>query len=364
MNIKRPYGILFATLGLALTLRAVAAAEPVAAQTQRVELRIDVTGSVQLPGKIEIAATAFLPDARKLSERPVAIFALPGGGLTRHYFDVHIAGHEGYSEAEHHVARGLIVIAIDHLGVGDSSTTALDTMHIEDIAAANDAAVREISQRLVNGTLTPGYAALPNLFRIGIGQSMGGGVTIIMQGRHRSYDAIAPLGFSAIHTVLPQRTEVERKRVMEVQSSKGGRWADVKSLSFADAKKVKVDHTYVSFWDDVPQDIIDAKMKPGYPPGAGAPNWLSKTAPNCVVAMLSPGYVAGEAAEVRVPVLVGLGERDVIPNPLAEPAAYQRTRDITVFVVRHLGHTHNLGTSRQVLWNRVADWSRIVSRVQ
>ena len=42
-----------------------------------------------------------------------------------------------------------ILMAIDHLGVGvgdrDRATTAIDSMHIEDIAAADDAAVREIS---------------------------------------------------------------------------------------------------------------------------------------------------------------------------------------------------------------------------
>ena len=37
-----------------------------------------------------------------------------------------------------------------------------------------------------------------------MGQSMGGGVTILTQARFATFDAIAPCGVSAIHTVLPQ----------------------------------------------------------------------------------------------------------------------------------------------------------------
>lgn len=359
MNIVRFRTVLSALCLFVLSAAVLAAVKPVA--TRKVELRIDVTGSANVPGKLEIAATAFLPDPKTLGERPVVIFGLPGGGLSRHYFDVKLVGHEGYSEAEYHAAHGFIMVAIDHLGVGDSTTAGQDTMRIEDIAAANDAAVREMSQRLKLGTLAPGYPALPNLFRVGIGQSMGGGVTILMQGRHRTYDAIAALGYSAIHTVLPQPTAAGQKKVMEAMSV-NGRWTDPKALTFSTAVRAGADHAYVGFYDDVPQDIIDAKLKHGYPVSKDGPNWLSRTVPYCVIAMMSPGYVAEEAAHIDVPVLVGVGERDVVPNPLAEPAAYQSTRDVSVFIAPRLGHTHNLGNNRQALWNRIEDWSRTVAR--
>ena len=330
---------------------------------QRVELRIDVTGSVDLPGKIEIAATAYLPDPSRLANRPIVMFALPGGGLTRHYFDVQLPGREGYSEAEHHTAEGLILVAIDHLGVGDSTTTSLDTMRIEDIAKANIAAVREISRRIEEGSLAEGFPSLPTIFKVGIGQSMGGGVTIIMQGRLPTYDAIASLGYSAVRTVLPQRSEAERIRIMELQGQHARRWSDPKTLTYEDAANANIDYTYFAFWDDVPQDIIDAKLKHGYPQSSTGPNWVSRTVPNCVIAMTSPGYVAVEAANIRVPVLIALGERDVVMHPLAEPSAYQSTTDISVFIVPGLGHTHNLGSTRRILWDRLVDWSRTVSRL-
>ena len=334
--------------------------------TQKLGLRIDVSGKVGAPGSVQIAATAFLPPASLLTDRPVAIFALPGGGTNRNYFDIHLPGREGYSQAEYLAKRGLIFIAIDHLGVGESTKANLDSLHIEDIARANDAAVGEIARRLELGTLAPGYPALPGIYKVGIGHSMGGGLTIIMQGRYGTYDAIAPLGYSAIHTVLPQRSEAERRRGTEGSMRQATRWTDPRTLSLKQSAKATADYVYPFFWDDVPRDIIDADLgggSPGQPSQAAKlGNWSEPTIPNCVIAMMSPGYVAEEAALVRVPVLIMLGERDVVPNPLAEPAADQSASDIGVVIIPRMAHNHNFASTRQQLWDRLADWARSVSR--
>ena len=67
-------------------------------------------------GRGRIAATVFLPEP--MPAAPTVMFALPGGGYSRGYFDLHFPGHDGYSQAEHHVARGAVFVAMDHLGVG------------------------------------------------------------------------------------------------------------------------------------------------------------------------------------------------------------------------------------------------------
>src|SRR5260370_36180995 len=84
-----------------------------------IELKVDVSASVPLPGPLHIAASVFLPDTAKVTAPPIAMFAFPGGGYSRGYFDINVRGHEDYSEAEHHVGRGIIFIAADHPGVGD-----------------------------------------------------------------------------------------------------------------------------------------------------------------------------------------------------------------------------------------------------
>ena len=51
--------------------------------------------------RAQVAATVFFPQGKV--DRPTVMFALPGGGYGRGYFDMHFTGHSGYSQAEHHV---------------------------------------------------------------------------------------------------------------------------------------------------------------------------------------------------------------------------------------------------------------------
>lgn len=328
----------------------------------RVPLRLDITGAVNLPGKLEIAATVFLPEIARIPDRPITVFAFPGGGYSRGYYDLHFPGRSGYSQAEYHAQRGFIFVALDHLGVGESSVSSLDTMRIEDIAKANDAAVRQVISRMVSGELVDGFPAIPNTFNVGSGQSMGGGVTIIMQGRHRTYDAIAPMGYSAIHTVLPQKSDEARLRGMQGHGRNAGRGTDPSTLDLVTSGRSTADYLYPFHWEDVPADIVEADMAGGYPIRQTAPAWGSTTIPNCVIAMMSPGFVRDEAALIDVPVLMAMGQRDTSPDPLAEPSAFSRASDVSVFVVPQMAHMHNFASTREMLWRRFNDWIRMVAR--
>lgn len=326
---------------------------------EKIELRIDVSAAVPLAGRHEIAMTAYLPPANSLGPRPVAIFASPGGGYTRGYYDMHPAGHDGYSQALAHTANGFIFVAYDHLGVGDSSTQHLGDYTVPQLAAANNAAVREVARRLAAGTLSDAFPSLPNMARIGIGQSMGGCVTIVMQGRHQTFDAIAPLGYSALHTVLPQRDASERQRGLDHHAAIGGR--AIADISIAEASQGVVDFVYPFHWEDVPADILAADMAGGYPLRVTAPPWGSVTVPPCAVTMMTPGVVAAEAGAIEVPVLIGAGERDVCPEPHAEPSAYRGSRDVSLFIVPRMAHMHNFASTRAQLWSRLERWARRVA---
>jgi hypothetical protein len=54
---------------------------------------------------------------------PPVLAAFPGGSYNRRYYDLPEAG---YSEAAAHAMRGIVTIAIDHLGSGDSSIPPAD----------------------------------------------------------------------------------------------------------------------------------------------------------------------------------------------------------------------------------------------
>src|ERR1700740_3690540 len=110
---------------------------------RQIEKRIDVSAVVPLKGPLEVAVSVFLPDTLEVDSAVTTIVATPGGGYGRGYFNMQFPDRSGYSEAEHHAAAGFVFIAMDPLGVGESSIPDLTEVSVEMLAAANDHAVRE-----------------------------------------------------------------------------------------------------------------------------------------------------------------------------------------------------------------------------
>lgn len=320
--------------------------------------RIELEIMTRIGGGRRIAATAFLPEPQAASG--CAIFASPGGGYGRGYYDMRFVGNDDYSQAAHHVGQGHVFIAYDHLGVGDSDTARLPEMTIEEIADHDHDAITQLITQLRVGTLHEGFPAVPHIFSVGIGQSMGGGVTIIMQGRQRSFDAIAVLGYSAIHTVLPQRTAAEMAQGIAAYGYDRTTRGDALSLEASSAQVS--DFVYPFHWEDVPADILEADMAGGYPIRQTAPPFGSLTISPCVIAMMSPGFVRDEAAAIDVPVLLAFGERDTSMDARAEPSAFGQAGDVSVFIVPRMAHMHNFASTRRLLWDRISDWTLMTAR--
>ena len=330
------------------------------AESRSIELRIDVSAAVTLPGPLEMAVSAYLPDPANLASPPVVIFAVPGGGYSRGYFDMHFAGHAGYSEAEFHATRGSIFIACDHLGVGDSTIAHLDKITLENMGDSYALTMRTLCRRIEEGTLAAGFPKIPRFAKIGIGQSLGGMATIIAQGRRHVFDGIAVLGYSAIHTQLPQPTEVARVTAVESHNLK--RDSDMSKESIAASSSRVMDFKYPFHWEDVPRDILNADMGGGYPIRKTVPPFGSSTMPTCSLLGMTPGVVGEEAAAIRTPVLVAVGQRDVCPNPHAEAGAYRGSRDVCLYIAPDMAHMHNFASTRELLWERTAAWAARVAR--
>jgi hypothetical protein len=304
-------------------------------EVKPIDLRIDVSGEVGLPGELHTAVSVFVPErARRLSP-PLVVFAFPGGGYGRGYYHIEPPGFAGYSQAAHHVGAGMIFVACDHLGVGQSSLPYPASLTFEVEAAANRATVDEVMARLEAGTLAPGLEALGGATRIGMGQSMGGAFLVVQQALHRSFEAIAVLGYSAIHTRLP---------------------VPPGSAPSAGGSLPPGHFRYAFHWEDVPRELVAADMT-GYPQRSRVPPWGSATVPGCATRLLEPGCIAREAAAIDVPVFVGAGERDVCPDPYAEPGAYRRSRDVTLYVQPRAAHMHNFAGTRALLWERLVFWA-------
>lgn len=327
---------------------------------QSVTIRVEVSESIGTDIPQQISGTVYFPDKRERSGRQVVIFASPGGGYSQHYFNMHFEGHDGYSEAEYHTARGIIFVAMDHLGVGESSLELMDELTIEQAADANDAFVREVIDQIKKGQLASDLPAPDNPFVVGIGQSLGAGVTIVMQSRKDTFDAIAALGKSALHSTLPQPTF----ELFHVQRSifYFSRTTPLDELSIKLTSDQIPDFLYPFHWPEEPEDIIKADMEGGYPRVGKTPCFGSATTPRYAVAMMSPAFLTPDAARIDVPVLIAGGERDVMPDVRREPTAFINSNDIAVFIVPRMAHMHNFAPTRRLLWQRVADWAEMHSR--
>ena len=171
----------------------------------KLDLIIDVTEAAGLGEPASVALTVHLPDPSQLADQPVICFAKPGGGYSRGYYTADLPGPAKGAQADWHADRGWIFVSVDHLGVGDSSLHEAARLDYTTVAAGNQAAEQEVLRRLADGSLAPGFAKVVNPLKLGIGQSMGGCMTIIQQGRYHGYDGIGVLGYSAVHTHPPMR---------------------------------------------------------------------------------------------------------------------------------------------------------------
>ena len=112
-------------------------------------------------------------------------------------------------------------------------------------------------------------------------------------------------------------------------------------------------------YDDEPAEIVAADM--GAIVSGAWREWHSATAPPCGIYMVAPGAVALEAASITVPVLVAVGERDVVPDPALEPTAFKSSKDISIFVCPRMGHMHNFAHTRFVFWQKIHSWGTAVA---
>lgn len=315
---------------------------------QKVEVNLDVTDAVGTGEHLQVAATVVMPEAAA-RRQPVVLFAFPGGGYNRRYYDLQLQEGPDYSQAEYHAREGFVFVAIDHLGVGDSSIPQ-QPLDYEAVARANNSAARQILDRLTRGTLGDGIAPLETTAAIAIAQSFGGFMLIIAQGIDPCFDGVAVLGWSAIQTIPPWPEEMSAEDVFGLRGGNG--------LTHPLRERFHL--------EDVPDSIVIADMtKEGPGIGSTAP-WSTDFSPGgsnltSDRVPLAPGVVAKEAAAITVPVFVGNGEVDIVADFRSEPAAYRSSPDVTTCVFPGMAHMHNFATTRHALWRRLASWADCVA---
>lgn len=285
---------------------------------QSTELKIDVTPAADLGEPVHLAATLHLPDG--MDEAPThLLFALHGGGYTRGYWDPAFAD-ASYSFARFFTGRGKAVLAVDMLGMGESSRPEPENrLSRAKISAAHAAALAEVRARFG-----------PSISVTGIGHSMGGMMIIDQAATHGAIDRVAVLGWANEAMVLGD-TDVATLQAGLIPSG------------YLAGPRERMRKLF--YWPDVPAALILADEAAG----STTPATLGRSA-------LTPGIVHTAAARIAVPVLVVHSEIDTSPAPDKEPGYFSSSPDVELQRLLNSAHCHNFASNRLNHWLALDHW--------
>jgi pimeloyl-ACP methyl ester carboxylesterase len=293
-----------------------------------------------VPGEpgLELAADVFLPEGAPAA----ALFCFPGGGLHRGYFDL---AAEGRSFARALAARGFAVVTIDSLGWGESSRPRDGFALVpEVIAAANARACAVLACELEE--------RWPGLPRIGVGHSLGGLLAIVQQAEHESFHALVLLGVST-------------RGLRVVLSDEELAYADRPDAARAELVRLARKRSGGEAWFELPKAaragaIFNGNADPAALAAMRQVGCEVVTVP-ALFSML-PGSSTPWAARVRVPVFLGIGERDITGPPHEVPASFPASREVTLHVLPGTGHSHFAFPSCEQLFDRVGTFVDLLTR--
>ena len=300
-------------------------------------LDIDVSSVAPAGGDV-VALDVFAPGPPAAPRDPaVVLFCFPGGGIGRGYWNIEAPEALGnFSFATHMTARGFVVVAIDHLGIGASSRVADADDYTSEVVADVDAHVVErVTARLIEGTALPGLAPIrPPQRRIAVGHSMGAIFSIWQHARHHPFDALALLGWGASGLRIEELAEFtamskRNRRTWNTDATPPGGTA-TSDLLLAGMP--------------VPPEIYPLLERCG-----------TDFVPLDGMERVARGSDIIDS--VTVPVFIGVGDRDIMRgDPREIPSALPRCNDITLFVLENAGHNQNVAPNREQFWDRIAAW--------
>lgn len=316
-------------------------------QILRYRFRVDVTDSVPLPGRHELAARVIAP--RDLRNRePVLLFCVPGGFLTGDYYDLDVPGDPSYSFAIRMAQCGFITAAIDSLGSGASTRPADGfALGVEPLADAHHSAWQQIIAGLADGSLVPELGRQAELVSIGVGHSLGSCLSVVHQARARCHAGLLLYSFSAdglAMYLLPEEREF-------IGNPLGAR-ANLERFS-----RAHFDDPYPKSGTGESEDGGPAFSTGNAEPAAVAA--LQAIGTNLIgpagLLTLFPGGFSPEASQISVPVFVAAGDHD-LHTAQRTPPAFPKSSEVVAYTLSDCWHCHFVAHQRAKLWDRSARW--------
>jgi alpha-beta hydrolase superfamily lysophospholipase len=332
-----------------------------APQSFPTELNFDVTRAVGAKETLNQRAWLFAPPP---TTQPSAILiCLPGAGYDKRYWHMHVPGYPHYSFADYFAGRGYITVAVDHLGVGDSTDPVTDgPVTSVMLARGNAEVIKQVGARASGQSLHPSLPPL-SVPIVGIGHSFGAGLAVISQADDDTgiLAALVLLGFSMHHTENAHAALEQAATTADLRSALREAIARNEALvrSMTGTRDYELFCTIprgplseMLYASDVPSEVVAADAKRG-----------SRIPVRALAEVMTPGIVGHDAARIAVPLFLGFGgHRDLSPSPHSEAQHYPAATDITVYLADGAAHAHNLSSNRAVLWGRIASWLSAVAK--
>lgn len=276
----------------------------------------------------------------RLAARPVLFWCVPGGGVSRDYYDLADPqgdGADDFSFAAAMTAAGHIVVTIDPAGVGESTRPADGySLTTEAVATGNARALAEFRGRLAVGGIE-GLPPLADMMVIGTGHSAGAMISVVHQTAAHDFDAMLLFCFGTAG--LPEyMDDTHRAALLEPD---GGR---SRIVEFARAR----------FGGE---PYLPAPMQEkDTPAGRALRGVMNRVLANIGMHAMLPGNVARELGELDVPVFLSVGDRDMTGPPHLLPRDYASCPDFTLHVVPTAGHHVFVAPGAERLYRRVLGW--------
>ncbi|WP_170304693.1 alpha/beta hydrolase [Croceicoccus estronivorus] len=294
--------------------------------------RHEVTIGRLCPDGETISIAFELHSPTRPAKQPLMLFCTPGGGMRRGYYDLDGGPGTEFSFARAMTQGGHYVLALDPVGVGESTRPEDGfTLGVPDMADAN---------RLLLAHLRRGEAIGSDLAKlpvVGVGHSAGAILTVMAQARGASFDALLLLCFGdgGMPEIL---NEVEKAAAVDPDFGVG-RVVELARARFADSGYIPT----------IARDSDKAAAR------------ALLAVHDTLVANLGqfailPGNVRKELAAIDVPVMVAVGDRDMTGPPHLLAQRYENAHDFTLYVLETSGHHLFVASSAAQFFTRTAHW--------